>query len=73
MTENILVKDNEALVNRINTISDLFHFGYLVMGPGQPRLSRGRPAGLRAGARASGRSFAGAVVGTSSGGGNMEH
>ena len=37
---NILVKDNEAVVHRFNTISDLFHFGYLVMGPGQPKLSR---------------------------------
>ena len=37
---------NILVVHRINT---MFHFGYLVMGPGQPRLSRGRPAGLRAG------------------------
>ena len=43
------------------------------MGQGHPRLSRGRPAGLRAGARARGRSLAGEVVGTSSGGENMEH
>ena len=67
------MEDNEAVVHRINKINDLFHFGYLVIGPGESRLSRGRPDGLRAGARARGRSFAGAVVGISSGSEDMEH
>ena len=67
------MKDNKAVVHRINKINDLFHFGYLVMGPGEFRLSRGPPDGLRAGARARGRSFAGAVVGISSGSEDMEY
>ena len=33
---NVLVKDNDEKVHRVNVISDLFQFGFLVMGPGQP-------------------------------------
>ena len=43
---NIFVKDNAAVVDRINKLGDLFQFGYLLMGPGQPRLFPRRPAGL---------------------------
>ena len=70
---NILVKDNAAVVHRINKLGDLFQFGYLVMGPGQPVLFHRRPADLGSGARAGDRSFAGAVRGASPGGREMDH
>ena len=48
---NVLVKDNDEKVHRVSVISDLFQFGFLVMGPGQPSGSpRHRRSGSRAGA-----------------------
>ena len=59
---NILVKDNNDKVHRINTISDLFPFGFLVTGPGQPVVPSGhrRPPWFRPGAHtcATDRSYA---------------
>ena len=48
---NILVKNSKDKIHRVNVVSDLFQFGLLVMGPGQPKkLPRHRPAGFHPGA-----------------------
>ena len=72
---NILVKDMNDKVHRINDISDLFQFGLLVMGLGQPKRppSHHYLAGLRPGAHAVGRSYAGVVGRTTSGERDMDH
>ena len=53
----MLAKDNDEKVHPVSVISDLFQFGFLVMGPGQPSgPPRHRRSGSRAGA--AGRSYA---------------
>ena len=66
---NVLVKDNDEKVHRVSVISDLFQFGFLVMGPGQPSgPPRHRRGESRAGA--AGRSYARVTTDTS---GDMDH
>ena len=72
---NILVKDSKDKVHRINEISDLFQFGLLVMGPGQPKKPRrsNRPTGPRPGPFVAGWGHASAAVATFSEERDMEH
>lgn len=72
---NILVKDLNDKVHRVNDIADLFQFGFLVMGPGQPKRPPRyhRPAGPRPETAVAGSSYAGAARRTASGERDMEH
>ena len=77
---NILVKDKDDTIHRINGTGDLFHFGYLVMSPGLPSRSglyrvpyRSGPMRQRGAVHTRDRRFAVAVGSTSSGVGDMDH
>ena len=69
------MKDLNDKVHRVNDIADLFQFGFLVMGPGQPKRPPRyhRPAGPRPETAVAGSSYAGAARRTASGERDMEH
>ena len=72
---NILVKTMNDRVHRINELSDLFQFGFLVMGPGQPKRPPRfhRPMGPRPGGHAAGWGYAGAAGTSATEDRDMEH